>query len=658
MKSSITLLLIFLLGQGILAAGESLKTDDEKQVLFTIGNDKVYLTDFEYVYNKNNINDDNSYTKESLDEYLELYINFRLKVKEAEELGLDTVPAIHDELATYRVQLARSYLYDREVNEKLLQEAYDRLKFEVRASHILFSIHEAGLPADTLEAYNDALKVRKRILKGEDFTKLAEQYSADPSVKSNGGDIGYFTAFQTVYPFESAAYNTKVDEVSMPVRTRFGYHLVKVTDKRQAQGTIRVAHILIKIPPDATQDQITAAKEKADVIVRRLKDGELFEDMARQESEDKLSAGKGGQLPEFSTGKMVQEFETAAFALQQDGDFSEPVQTEYGWHIIKRISKSEIPPFDEMKVDLKKRVEKDSRSAMARTVLVQRIKKDYGFTEYNKAREALFKKIGDDIVKSKFVMQDKSSLDKPLFKLADRSYSQKEFVEYLEKSQNKKRNIPAYVLFNDYYNKFLEQSCLDYEESQLENKYPEFKSLMKEYHDGILLFELTDTKVWSKAIKDTTGLQKFHDNHLNNYMWDQRADVTIFTAKNEKIAKSAKKLVKKGKLSLDEIMAKVNTNEEPDNLKFASGKYERGQNEIVDQIEWVEGLSDNITKENSPVMFVKVNKILQPTPKTLNEAKGFIVSDYQEYLEKEWIKELRKKYPVEVNKGVFNSLIK
>ena len=656
---NLTLLFIVLMGsQGMQAALGSTNDIVNEQVLFSIGDDSVKLSEFEYVYNKNNVNDENSYSKESLEEYLELYINFRLKVKEAEELGLDTVKSINDELATYRTQLAKSYLYDREVSEHLLREAHERLQTEVRASHILFPIHEAGLPADTLEAYNDAIKVRNRLLKGEDFTKLAEEFSADPSVKTNGGDIGYFTAFQTVYPFESAAFNTEVGGVSMPVRTRFGYHLVKVTDKRPAQGKIQAAHILIKIPPNATPEQISASKEKADQIVERLKNGESFDEVAKQASEDKLSASKGGVLPEFGTGKMVQEFENAAFALQKDGNFSEPVKTEYGWHIIKRISKTELPPFEEMKTDLKKRVEKDSRSDMARTVLVKQIKKDYNFKEYSKAREALYKKIGDAIIQSRFVMNDKSSLDKTLFKLADQTFTQLDFVEYLEKNQKKKRNSPAYTVFSDYYDKFVELSCLDYEESQLENKYPEFKALMKEYHDGILLFELTDKKVWSKAIKDTVGLKEFHANHRNDYMWGERADAVIYTAKNEQIAKTAKKLVKKGKLSLEEIMDKINTDEEPDNLKSVEGKYEEGQNELIDQVGWEARVSEDIQNQNGSITFVQVNKTVEPTPKSLNQAKGFIVSDYQEYLEKEWIKELRAKYPVEVNKEVFYSLIK
>jgi peptidyl-prolyl cis-trans isomerase SurA len=633
---------------------ETAKTDP---VLFTIGGTPVYLSEFQYVYNKNNANQNDAYTLKSLEDYLQLYINFRLKVREALDLKMDTITSIKKELATYRQQLAKSYLFDREVNERLIEEAYERMKKEIRASHILISIDESGMPADTLEAYKKALDIRKRLLKGEDFATLARQYSADPSAKNNGGDIGYFTVFQTVYPFESAAYNMKVGEISMPVRTKFGYHIIKVTDIRPALGKMKVAHILLKMPLNATPDQEKALLDKAQHIYKEATiDGVPFEKLVEKYSEDRQTNKKGGILPEFGTGKMVQEFENAAFALQKDGDISPPVKTEYGYHIIKRLALEPLPSFEQAKNELKKKVERDSRSAIAKHHMVEKIKKEYGFTEFPKAKDALFKRIGDKITEGKFAMENKSGLNDPLFTLAGKNYTQLDFVNFLEEKQKKKRTEPAQKVYNDYYSLFVEESCLAYEETQLENKYPDFKNLMKEYHDGILLFELTDMKVWSKAVTDTNGLKTFQESIKNKYMWGERADAEIYHLSPD-IAKAARKLIAKGKMTIGEIAAKFNTGG-AEKVKFETGKFEKGQNELIDKMPWMPGISENIVNQDNSVTIVKIKSIIPATPKSLNEVRGFVISDYQEYLEKAWLEELRKKYPVSIVPGVINTLVK
>ncbi len=643
----------------LLAANAFAQSPSNDPVLFTFGSDQVRLSEFDYVYRKNNINDDNAYTKKSLDEYLDLYINFRLKVKEAESLGMDTIQSIIDELKGYREQLAKSYLQDREVTDKLLQEAYERMKSEVRASHILIKMDGEGLPADTLKAYNQAMELRRRIMKGEDFEKLARENSADPSVKDNGGDIGYFTVLQTVYPFETVAYTTPLGQVSLPVKTKFGYHLVKALDKRPAQGRINVAHILIKTPEGATPEQVDEAKKKADDIFQQIKGGAPFEELARKLSEDKLSAGKGGVLPEFSSGKMVIEFEKAAFALEKDGDVSEPIKTDYGWHIIKRISKPGIPPYDEAKADLKKRVERDARSSLATDVLVNRIKTENNFKENAKNKAALFKRIEKDLTNPRITIQDKSGFEKTLFELAGKSFTQNDFAEFVEALQGKKRDALPYRIFNDLYEKYVEKVCIEYQDSQLENKYPDFKALMQEYRDGTLLFALTDQKVWSKALQDTSGLKTFHEQNKNNFMWDQRLSAILFTAKDAKTAKAARKVLLKGKLNTEGVLKKINAKDSTNSLlTMQEGIYEKGQSQMIDKIEWKEGLSQDFTNPDNSITFVQVKKVIPPSPKSLEEARGFIVSDYQEFLEKDWIRQLREKYPVKVSQEAFSTLIK
>ncbi len=643
------------------APAKPLETKAEEKpdpVLFSIGNSSIGLSEFQYVYNKNNASSADAYTQKSLEDYLNLYINFRLKVKEAEALGMDTVQAINKELDTYRQQLAKSYLFDKEVNEQLIAEAYQRMQKEVRASHILFSIEDSGLPADTLDAYKKALEVRKRLLKGEDFEKLAKQFSADPSAKTNGGDIGFFTVFQTVYPFENAAYNLKKGEISMPVRTRFGYHIVKVTDTREATGKMKAAHILFKTPLNATPEQEKEVLVKAQQVYSDIKAGKgTFEEMVEKHSEDRQTFKKGGVLPEFSIGKMVLEFENAAFALKKDGDISEPVKTEFGFHIIKRISRESLPDFETAKNDLKKKVERDSRSSIAKNKMVEKIKAEYGFKEYKEPREQLFTIIGDKILEPKFEIVQKIALTTPLFQLAGVNYTQQDFVDYVQNKQKKKRTEPALKVFNDYYDLFVEDKCLAYEETQLERKYPDFKNLMKEYRDGILLFELTDKKVWSKAVTDTAGLKAFHETIKTKYMWNERVETETYIVKPE-LVKAVKKLVVKGKLSAGEIAAKYNAKDSKA-VQFEMNTLEKGQNERVDKMAWVANtLSEDFTNADNTISFIKIKKVIPPTPKELNDAKGFIISDYQEYLEKTWIAELKEKYPVKVVPGVVNTLIK
>ncbi len=626
--------------------------------LFSLGSKQVKLSEFQYVYNKNNASSPDAFTQKSLEDYLNLYVNFRLKVREAEDLGMDTIQSINKELDTYRQQLSKSYLFDKEVNEQLIAEAYQRMQKEVRASHILFSIEESGLPVDTLDAYKKALDVRRRLLKGEDFEKLAKQFSADPSAQNNGGDIGFFTVFQTVYPFESAAYSLKKGEVSLPVRTRFGYHIVKVTDSREAMGKMKAAHILLKTPQNATPEQEKEVLAKANTVYAELAANPAsFEQLVEKYSDDRQTFKKGGVLPEFGIGKMVLEFENAAYSLQKDGDYSKPVKTEFGFHIIKRLSKETLPDFETAKNDLKKKVERDSRSSIAKEIMVSKIKTEYGFSENKAAKDNLFKLIGDKILEPKFEIVQKIALDVPLFTLAGINYTQQDFVTYVQDKQKKKRTEAALKVFNDYYDLFVEEKALAYEETQLERKYPDFKSLMKEYRDGILLFELTDKKVWSKAVTDTVGLKAFHETIKTKYMWGERAEIITYTVKPE-LLKAVKKLIAKGKLSAGEIAAKYNVKDSKA-VQFETGKFEKGQNEKLDKMAWLaNGVSEDYTNTDNTVSFIKINKVIAATPKELGDAKGFIISDYQEHLEKSWIEELKQKYPVAIVPGVLNTLVK
>lgn len=629
---------------------------DKDPVLMTIAGKNITRSEFQSIYNKNNPKNTEADSK-SIDDYVQLFVNFKLKVKEAEEMGLDTTAEFRNELEGYRKQLAQPYLTDNEVNDQLLREAYERSKTDVRASHILIKLDANALPKDTLKAYNTTIALRNRILKGEDFAKVARENSQDPSAKENAGDLGYFTSMQMVYPFETAAYTTKIGEISMPVRTRFGYHLIKVVDKREAQGQIMCEHIMVKSQKGQSAADSVAAKQKIDEIYGKIKAGENFEELARQQSDDKGSAKDGGKLPLFGTGRMVMEFEKAAFGLQNNGDYTAPIKTQYGWHIIKRLDKKPIPTFEESKNELKGKVTKDSRAQKSKESLIAKIKKENNFKENLKARDEFNTLIDSSYFEGTWSKDKASKLNKELFSIADKKYTQLDFANYLENHQTKRPKIDAGVLVKTTYEQFVNDNCIAYQETVLDKKFPDFKALMQEYRDGILLFDLTDKKVWGKAVKDTAGIEDFYQKNKNNYMWEERVEATIYTCANTAIADQTRKLIKKqekSNISNDSLMNIVNKDSQL-NLKIENGKFLKNENDMVDKVKWQVGISENMTKNNQ-VIFVKINKVLPPDVKKLSEARGLVTSDYQNYLEKEWIESLRKKYTVNIDRSVLSTV--
>lgn len=620
------------------------------KVLMTINGGKVSLTEFMNVYKKNN----NAKVADttSLEEYLELFVNFKLKVKEAEEMGLDTSSAFKEELSGYRKQLAQPYLTDKEVKERLIKEAYERMQTEVKAGHILVKVDAGAFPKDTLEAYNKAIKIRNRILKGEDFAALAKENSDDPSAKENGGDLGYFTALQMVYPFENAAYATKAGEVSMPIRSRFGYHIIKVFDRRPAQGEVLVSHIMVKFTKEMTAADSLNAKNKINELYEKVKAGENFAALAQEFSDDKASAKSGGELPWFGTNRMPAQFESVAFGLKNNGDVSSPFTTDFGWHIVKRIDKKGLPAYAEMEADLKSKVARDTRSQMGRTSMIEKIKKENNYKEISKSKDTFYKLVDSAYFNGEWKV-DKSKLSKGLFVLGEEKYSQADFAKYLEENQSKRPTADVKMTVDDMYKRFVEDKAIAYEEARLDKKYPEFKALMQEYRDGILLFELTDKKVWSKAIKDTVGLELFYQANKDNYKWEERAEASVYTCADNVIVQKVQAMLKKNK-SNDDILKEINKDSQL-NLKIESRIFQKNENSLIDA-NWNPGTSKVVKNDNGKMEFVVVSKLLAPSNKTLKEAKGMVTSDYQNHLEKEWIESLKKKYQVEINKEVLSTI--
>jgi len=638
----------------------------DNKVLMQIGNEKVMVKEFMDVFTKNNVQNE-VIDKKSLDEYLDLYINFRLKVMEAMTLKLDTNQAFIRELDGYRKQLAKPYFTDSKVSDALLQEAYDRKLQDIRASHILLMLDKNAPPQDTLEVWNRIMKIRDRIMNGEDFAQVAIEASEDPSASDkeaipnqrsfragNKGDLGYFSVFDMVYPFETGAYETEIGQVSMPLRSEFGYHLIKVTEKTPASGLIEAAHIYVSVNPESSKEEIAEKEEKIQFIYGKINEGMSFEDAVREYSEDRGSAARDGLLSKFAVNRIVPEFVSVVKKLQP-GEISAPVQTVYGFHIIKLIGFDKPGSFEDEAPKLKERISKDVRSQKSEDAVIKQIKAENKFKTVDKNLKAFLSKLDSSLIKGNFNAEAFEMSKTELFRLGKKQYTEADFAKYLSLKQTPQENINPDVYAYKLYNDFVRESCLAYEDSRLEIKYPEFASLMREYRDGILLFDLMDQRVWSKAVKDTTGLKNFHEANKDNYIWKERADATVYTITSKDELSRVKNIIES--LSDDKEIREALEKDSLRAVRIQPGKFELGDNKFVDATKWTLGLSDVMYAEADKFdVIVRIREILPAQTKALDESRGIITSDYQNYLEKEWINILRAKYPVNVDQKVYEQL--
>lgn len=624
-------------------------------VLLEVDGKKVTKSEFLQIYLKNNPNP--KYDKQSLDEYTELFKKFQLKVIEAEKLGYDTLPKLKSELAGYRKQLATPYLIDSAKNQELVKEAYDRMTKEVKASHILLRIDPNALPVDTLRIYNKIAELKKKIEGGEDFGRIAVANSEDPSVSFNAGDLGYFTAFQMVYPFEDAAYKTEVGKVSQIIRTRFGYHILKVTDVRPARGSIKTAHIMVSVPKSASPDDNQSASKKINEIYDKLIQGENFETLVKNYSDDPSSNNKGGVLPVFGTGsttRMVTEFEDAAFKLEKNGDISKPIRTNYGYHIIKRLEWYDVPTFDASKKEIQAKVNKDERSLKTQESFVSNLKKEYGFKDKSKKSLKWFvANIDSNFAKGEW-SASKLKSDKTIFIIDGKKFGQKEFAKYAEQNQKGPKNITNDILVGNLYKRWEKEAILSYEETKLPQKHSEFKALLNEYHDGIILYEIMSDKVWNKAMRDTVGLKAYFEANRSKYTWSKRVDAMVYECSNKQIADEVFKMIQNDTINSKHVIDKINKDSEL-NLRVKTNKYEIANTSFLKGKNWEKGVNKPYELDGK-IYVIKVAEVLEPGLKELSEAKGAITSDYQNYLEKTWLEELSKKYPIKLNLEVLYSL--
>lgn len=629
--------------------------------LFSVGNRSVSSSEFLRMYTKNQMNKKVDYSKPALQEYLDLYSLFKMKVSQAMEMQLDTIPAVASEIDSYRKQLAKNYLTNRTVTDRLVKEAYDRKKTDVNVAHILISLRPNT--NDTVFQKKTIDSIYRQIKKGKlSFERAAQLYSDDKQSGQYGGSIGYITALQIVYPFENMAYETPKGEITEPFRTVYGYHILKKLNERPARGQVQVAQIMTTVRKSLGEEGKQAARAKIDSAYQELKNGVPFDQVEKKYNEDQFTKNSGGVIPVFGVGKMVPVYEDAAFGLKKKGDFSRVVETANGYHIISLMKKIPLGTFEDEKGLLEKLVQRDGRITIAQDAFVAELKQKFNYKENRAALNELIMAIPDSNLRNgKFDPENYRKMTKTIFSLDGIKFSQADFAKYIKvytrgRIYGEKENAIS-TLMDNYAKKVLQ----DREEVLLEEENPEYRNILQEYKEGILIFELTKQKVWDKAPKDSVGLENFYNAHQSEYMWTPAFKGQVYTVQDESFAKKlVKELNKPGKKTPSIIVKEVNGDGPQDKARVEEGKFE--QSRFAEDVKrpFVAGkyLPYFKNKDGSYTLIMVDEVFNSPTQKTLKEAKGYVISDYQDQLEKEWKAELRAKYPLKVNEREFKSLVK
>lgn len=584
-----------------------------------------------------------------VDSYLKQFTIFKLKVTDALHEGYDTTLSFRNELNGYRDQLAQNYLTDTHTEEKLLQKAYQRSLTEINAWHILIALPQEASAEDTLRAWQKASGIRERIIKGEPFESVARGTSDDKSVKINGGNLGYFSVFQMIMPFEDAAYSLKKGSISMPVRTPYGYHIIKVVDKRPSKGRIKVAHIMKAIPPGTNDNEAKKAEIQIDSIYKLLKKGASFAELAKKYSDHKESAIKGGELDWFGTGEFIRDFSEAAFSIADTGKYTEPVHTLYGWHIIKLLEKKTPGTFEESRSFLESKINKSYLNSISKKSFVEKLKKGYNY-QINQDAYKWFLDHTDTLIIQGLKSYDRSSMPEGnIYSFANQHITTIEFANYIEKRRLMVVTKDSSVFINRLIETRVSDHLISYENSILEKKYPEFRYLMNEFHDGMLLFEISGKKVWNRISNDSSGIHRYYEEHKNDWLSRRGIEAKIYTLKSpdgEKLL-SAAFIKYSRKPAFDNLLLKKFNRTNDTLLYINEGTWFKGDNQEIDKIDWNNG-SHSFFRDGFPSIII-IKRVLEPSPLKFEDVQGEVMTGYQEFLENEWIEQLNKKYNVKVD---------
>ena len=625
------------------------------QSLFTIDGTGVSKEEFLKAYIKNN--NHLAATPTSYRDYLALYIRYKLKVRAAYDAQLDTLPAQRTELQNFRNQVAETYLKDEESLDKLVKEAYVRGQKDLLLEHIYIALPKNASVSDTLKGYDKAMAAYEALKKGKKFGEVASIISDDPSVKINNGRVGYITVFTLPYELENLAYSLSPGHFSKPWHSKGGYHIFKVVAERKSLGRIKVAQILLPFGPSATPATKEAIRNTADSLYTLLQNGADFATMAKTYSGDNLSYQNGGELPEFGVGKYDSAFEATAYALDRDGAISRPLLSAYGYHIIKRIDRKPFPrEFDtQASATLKPQVLNDPRVDVSRQALLARIYRATNFRRADFSEEDLWS--FTDSVQHNPALSSYHSLSAStiLFSFDQRNYTAKEWLDYSRTV--KPQRAGASVMDKDLFKRYVERAAMEYYRNHLELYNPDFAFQLTEFKEGNLLFEIMQRKIWDKASTDSAALKNYYEAHKDKYWWNASADALLFTCNNEKTAETlAAGLRSNGAGGWRKLADSAGAAVQAD-----SGRYELAQIPGVGHADPAEGsLTAPVTnKTDNTESFSYIQHVYRDrSPRNFRDARGFVINDYQSWLEDQWINELKKKYPVKIDEAVLASLPK
>jgi peptidyl-prolyl cis-trans isomerase SurA len=632
--------------------------------------------------------------RKALEDYVQLYVNFQTKLADAYAMGYDTLTTLNQELAGYRKELAAPYLIDSATLQQLLREAYDRNHYVLHAAHILVHCPESATPEDTLKAYTHAMEVYQEALKSDNFYEVAQKEmryqrmnDRDPLVREKAdqvnpleGDLGCFTVFDMIYAFESAAYAMKPGEVSKPVRSRYGYHIIKLFDRYNYYGKAQFAHIWI---PENT----FKAEGKIKDAYRQLKEGADFGVVAKNYSGDQSTSDKGGVMPELAPNQLPYAYIEAVAKGLEVGDYTEPFHTRFGWHIIKLLKKETMPELESLVPYYRSRMTRGERSTKPQKMFVDQCKQRYGFVDYTqvvtskkKAKKVTYAAsldavraiVSDSIFSAIFHYDPEQITDmRPLFKIGDQEYNSRQFARYIYKTKKVRALCDLDIFVAERYQEFIDAMVLDYADSRLELDNPEFAALVDEYRHGLMIFTYNDQKVWSKAIKDTVGFAEFYNNasltHNYNdtndavYFWNERARTVAYTVSDSTILPRSKalkvvnKALKKG-WSSSVLVNELRRKAKCDSIVTANlTLLEKGNQSTLTGNEWHPGVFAHVADSGYQILVVE--KIMPPALKTREEARGYYLNDYQNYLEEQNNIALRKKYNVIIHQNVIDEIV-
>lgn len=609
--------------------------------LMIVNGDAVKLSEFEYLYHKNN---QQQIEKETLDQYLDRFVVYKLKVADAKAAGIDTTKSFKNEFKKYRDDLARPYMVDSATIKRLVNEAYDRKTREVEVAHIMLSL--SSRLEDEKNTVHKLDSIRSCILNGEDMGDLALKYSIDPSVKRNRGNLGYIISGRYPYEFEKVAFDTKVGDVSEPFKTDYGYHIVKVLAERPSQGEVLVEHILKLYPRGANDSIKNVKKQEMDSIYVAVMGGADFETLAREKSEDPGSARMGGKLQWFGAGMMVPQFESVAFSLKK-GEISAPFETAYGIHIVKKLDSKGIGSLEENRAQIMSAINGDERSLQPREAKYEILKKEYKFKE----NSALFKKMEKELSRNSYDSVYVDGLlrnNTTVFSFAKEKIAIKEVAEKLNPKAKFDNPKAAVYYINSVANDLAKEKVMEYEKSNLANKYPEYGNLLNEYYNGMMLYEISNRNVWDKANKDTEGLENYFKNNKSKYTWSQpKFKGTVIYATNDSVEALVKEALKG--IAPDTMIFALKKQFKRD-VRIEKLLVQKGDNAVVDAL--VFGGNEAKPKDSRFTKYFLYEGRLIDAPEEAADVRGQVTSDYQNYLEENWVKELKDKYPVEIDKKV------